>query len=510
MQLFLSRGRAAYPTFVGNEEDLVHVAEVCRLVDGLPLAIELAAARLRAISVSELSARLRERLAFLGTSVGHDGDRHHSMDAVVEWSYRLLEDTSRVLLRRLATFAGGFTIASAERVCSWGLLEPLTVVDLLVGLVDKSLIQRLDLPSGPRYRMLDIIHDFTARRLGESEEHDAARDRHLAWAIEITGDLEAAIRTQAQDRALAAVVVEHDNLRVARTWAMERNDAVSALRITTSAPIDGASDRGRLLARLSELAPDAPLAVRARAQYACVSVAFDIGAYERGVLHGMSAISLFHELGDTRQEGYAKMMTAFCCWGLGHADVGDQLEEAAALFRDDGDPMGRAYICWTLAQWLAEHGHDLATAESLAEQGIELFGAIGAGFGLAHAHEGLALIRLQAGKTDHAMRLIVEAMVAFQSSAHLGCLAHAIDVAAICVAQKGDLETSAILVGAAESLFERAGVARRPWELAAYSRLHRRLAGEMEPEPYDRARRRGRDMTADWAVNMVRQLALTT
>jgi predicted ATPase len=370
VQLFLSRGRAACSTFVGEGDDLVHVAEICRLVDCLPLAIELAAIRLRAVSVSELASRLSDQLAFLGTAPRAGESRHRTMEAVVDWSYGLLDPDERLLLRRLAVFSGGFTIAGAERVCGFGDLEPGEVFDRLVGLVDKSLVHRLDASGGSRYRLLETIRDFAAARLAENDKLEVTRDRHLSWAMDLIGDLERAIRTEAQDRTLALVVAEHDNFRAARSRALERNDAVSALRISASAPIDPNSERGPLLAELLERAIDAPLSVQARARYTCVTAAFEGGDYEGGAKHGRLAMAMFHELDDPLQEAYAILMGAFCRWGLHEPDIGPEIAKAAAIFDRLDDTMGRAYTSWTMGQWLVEHSPDNSETEALALRGV--------------------------------------------------------------------------------------------------------------------------------------------
>ena len=248
-----------------------------------------------------------------------------------------------------------------------------------------------------------------------------------------------------------------------------------------------------------------------RAHYACMAVAFECGDNERGAEHGRAAIALYRDLGDQRQEAYATMMHAFCRWGLGQSDIDVELSAAAAIFDELDDPMGRAYAHWTRAQWRLEHDPDDPDIEDLATEAVELFTSVGAEFGLAHAEEGLAYVRLRDGRPSEALSLIVPAMRLFQRMGGLGCLGHTIDAAALCMAERGDLDEAATLLGAAQPMFERAGAVRRPWEVEAYDRLVRRLSAELRsgglrarPAPA------AGSMTVDEAVERVDHLSVAS
>ena len=184
VQLFLSRARDAAPSFVGDADELGDVVRICRAVDGLPLAIELAAARLRVVSVTELAARLTHHLGFLGTARWVADDRHRTIEAVVAWSYGLLTSDERVVLQQLGVYSGGFTLDAAEELGGWGAIDRDRVVDLVAGTRRQVArpagrgTHRLPLPPARRRSATSRWLDWSSRA-----SSIRARDRHLAWAM---------------------------------------------------------------------------------------------------------------------------------------------------------------------------------------------------------------------------------------------------------------------------------------------------------------------------------------
>ncbi len=179
-------------------------AEICRLVDGMPLAIELAAARLRTMSVDELAGHLRAQFSVLSGGRGRHA-RHRTLDAVIEWSYDLLDDQERAAFDQLSVFAGGFTAVAAATVL------PVEVggIATLARLVDKSLVVSDPGADGTRYRMYETLRAFAGTKLATGDSAESARDAHLGWCLQLIDRLEAAMRTPAQDAALAAARPEH-------------------------------------------------------------------------------------------------------------------------------------------------------------------------------------------------------------------------------------------------------------------------------------------------------------
>ncbi|MGC4799093.1 BTAD domain-containing putative transcriptional regulator [Micromonospora saelicesensis] len=219
--LFAQRAADVAPDFTVTPANVEMVLRICRSLDGLPLAIELAAARLRALSVAEVAARLDDRFRLLSTGNRAVSPRHRTLRAVVEWSWDLLDDAEREVARRLTVFAGGATLEAAERVCG---LPTAEFVDALTGLVDKSFVEM----TGGRYRMLETVRAFCAERLAEAGEADQLRRAHTAYFLEFAWTASDHLRCAEQLHWLRRLDAERDNLHAALRRATAAGDASDA------------------------------------------------------------------------------------------------------------------------------------------------------------------------------------------------------------------------------------------------------------------------------------------
>ncbi|MBE1485368.1 BTAD domain-containing putative transcriptional regulator [Plantactinospora soyae] len=256
IRLFANRAAAVRPDFAVDDTNGDAVARICTALDGLPLAIELAAARLRALTVAEIETRLDDRLRLLSRGSRTAAPRHQTLRAVVGWSWDLLDPAERTLARRLTVFAGGTTLESAARVC--GLPED-DVDELLVGLVDKSLLEH----DNGRYRMLDTVRAFGVERLVEAGEEDRLRRAHADYFLELTRTAAPYLRDARQIEWLTRLVPEHRNIHAALHWAVTA-DSVLALRLVAAATwywwlrglrADGAALAAKLLDTLGPQPP---------------------------------------------------------------------------------------------------------------------------------------------------------------------------------------------------------------------------------------------------------------
>ena len=236
VKLFEERAQLIRPSFALSDENAATVLRVCRRLDGLPLAIELAAARMHILSVSDLASRLDDVFSVLVGGTRSAPARHQALRATLDWSYDLLEDDERAVFQRLSVFAGGFGLAAAEQVAAGGDIEAGDTLDLLVRLVDKSLLQA-DL-SGPaaRYYLLGIVREYAAGQLAQSADSDAVRRAHLSWYVNFVQQIVPRIdRGEGGPRALEleldAVDAETANLRVALEFARQTGDTIAALQI---------------------------------------------------------------------------------------------------------------------------------------------------------------------------------------------------------------------------------------------------------------------------------------
>ncbi|WP_240771792.1 BTAD domain-containing putative transcriptional regulator [Nocardia sp. CS682] len=235
VQLLRDRAGAVRTDLAADANALATMARVCRALDGIPLAIELAAARLRTMSLDQLANRLDDRFRLLTGGSRTALPHHRTLRAVVDWSWELLTDAERLVLRRLAVFAGGASLEAAEQVCAGDeAVERWEVLDLLTALIEKSLLVVAG-DSGPRYRMLDTIKQYAADRLVESGEADAARQAHLAYFTGLADTAESHLRRAEQLTWLATLEVEHHNLAVAMRGALAAGDAAGAMRLAAAA-----------------------------------------------------------------------------------------------------------------------------------------------------------------------------------------------------------------------------------------------------------------------------------
>lgn len=227
--LFMQRAREAAGTFRPEAAGTrAAVAEICAWLDGMPLAIELAAARVKVLNVWQIAERL-ERDAGLLRQTGHGGPgRHRTLQDTLEWSHRLLEPAEQRLLRRLSTFRGSFSLAAAEEVCADELVHDVEVLHLLSVLIDRSLVQVVDSPDRPRYRLLGTVRQFAARKLAESGELEATRRRHALFFHGLGERARDGLAGPDQVRWLEGLELEHDNLSEALQWLFEHSPAKAA------------------------------------------------------------------------------------------------------------------------------------------------------------------------------------------------------------------------------------------------------------------------------------------
>jgi predicted ATPase len=247
VELFMARASAAAPSFDADSADVGTVAQICRRLDGLPLAIELAAARLRALSLAQVATRLDDRFRLLKA-----GER--TLEAVVAWSYDLLTDAERKVFVRLAVFPADFSLEAAEIVVSDAVVEESDVLDLLTRLVEKSLVTTVTADDVYRYRLLETLREYALARLQERGEVDRWRDRMLEWAMTRVEYVEVSLRRPEQDAALQSVSTDAVTLRAAMNWAETRGDELAALRIASAVPIGLIGERRQIITSLLERA----------------------------------------------------------------------------------------------------------------------------------------------------------------------------------------------------------------------------------------------------------------
>ncbi|RCV58631.1 ATP-binding protein, partial [Marinitenerispora sediminis] len=400
VRLFAERAAAAGQRLRVHPGNVAHVVRVCRELDGMPLALELAAARVRAMPLPQLAERLCDRFRLLTSGSRSALPRHQTLQAVVDWSWDLLDAPERTLLRRFAVFAGGATLEAVERVCAdepgGAAIGGRDVWELLFALVDKSLLaadQSVADTAAPRYRMLETVRAYGARRLAEAGEEDERRRVHAEYVLGLWQDGDPRLRTGEQGEWLLRLRAEHDNLGAALRWAVDHGAAGLALDLTHCAQWywtmgDTMSEGGRWCAEVLRMVGERPPEGRVVAYAEClVSRALcDLsGARTHADLE--RAAELLRDAGE-RAEAHPYLLMLPAYLGMFTGDIASMTEHFAGL-PDPSDPWLRAFTA-TLTGVLAAQCGRARLAERCHQSALEGFRRLGDAWGGCQALAGLA------------------------------------------------------------------------------------------------------------------------
>jgi predicted ATPase/class 3 adenylate cyclase/DNA-binding NarL/FixJ family response regulator len=400
IELFLDRASRARSDLLVDDQNAAAVAEICRRLDGVPLAIELAAARVRALSLVEILDSLHDRFRLLTGGARTAVRRQQTLRASVDWSHALLTEPERVLFRRLAPFMGGFDLAGAQNVCGGGDVERYQVLDQLALLVDKSLAVADESSNRTRYRLLETMRQYALEKLGESGEADVVRTRHRDYYTALAAKLDLPADSD-YERAIEQAETEIDNLRAAFGWSRETSDVELALTLTSSLqPLW--QGRGRLREGLTwfDTALDANQpamtpAVRARALADRATLGLWAGATESPD-QAQQALAIAREVNDPALLARALTACGYVAAYFDADEAGSYLTEAMGLARDLGDR-------WRLSQILVAQvvaalaAHDPIAARAAAEEGRDLANAIGDRFNARRFRWYLGIAQLYRG-----------------------------------------------------------------------------------------------------------------
>ena len=415
--LFLDRAGAAAPELEVSDELAPVVVEICRRLDGLPLAIELAAARVRHFGPQTLLTRLGKRLDALGTGPRDIPERHQTLRQAVAWSHDLLSERERVLFRRLAVFVDGFTAEAAEAVTG-GDLAPGEAVEGLFAHLDHSLLRR-EVPDGEpereRFRMLETIRELAVERLEESGERPEMVAAHTRYFLGLAEEAHEELTGPEQACWLDALGADHGNLRSALETAVETGDTPSALRLGAALwrfwLVRGHLREGRAwMERLAAL-PDASghPALLARVLHGLGTLANNLGDNETSLEKLEASLALYRQLGD--EAGLAVQLNnlAWVAAEVSELDRSRELsEEALRLHRERGDRRGEALALNNLG-WVANYRAEYGEARSLFARSLALRRELGDARGTAFALSNLAWAEERVGRFDDAAEKLREA-----------------------------------------------------------------------------------------------------
>ncbi len=393
VQLFMQRAQAVNPAFELTEENTPAIVEICRQLDGLPLALELAAARIRLLSPQMLLKRLEHRFAVLSGGARDLPSRQQTLRSTIDWSYDLLNDSAQALFRRLSVFAGGWTLEAAEAICNVDGDLGADILDDLEALADNSLLRNMtETLDEQRYGMLETIREYAHERLAAAPNREAecVHDRFTLYYLGIAEEAEPHLKTAQRPAWLARLESEHGNLRTAVEWTRACHDAASELRLVEALTwfwyLSGYLSEGR--ARLEGALAQTTSADRTSARAA---ILFGAGAYAEtqadyvvACERLMESIAIFRELGDLHRSAYPLLFQALV---LTYQDKPDLqaafklFQESIDLFRAAGDKWSEAYALTYLGDALLVPD-DAASARDVLERGLRLWREVADNWGI--------------------------------------------------------------------------------------------------------------------------------
>ncbi|MBI4280283.1 MAG: tetratricopeptide repeat protein [Armatimonadetes bacterium] len=540
VRLFVDRALLSSPRFALTRENASAVAQVCSRLDGIPLAVELAAARVKGMPVQEIASRLDDRFRLLTRGDPTALPRHQTLRAALEWSDDLLSEEERTLLRRLSVFAGGFVIEGVEAVCAGSGVEPPDVVDLLTRLVDRSLVQ-FDEQSG-RYRLLETVRLYALERLQQWEK---TRRRHRDWFLRLAEMAEPELQGPQQAVWLSRLEVERDNLRAALE-SSRAEDVEAFLRLAGTLwffwQVRGYWQEGReWLEGAVSASSGLTTHLRVKVLNGAAYLAFFQGDTARTETLGQESLALARQLGDRRG-------TASCLNVLGLAACRIEKygraktlgEESLALSREAGDRLGVAAALAVLG-FVARGERDYARAWAMLEESAGLFRALGDGLSTALVLSNLGLVARDQGRYHEASKILEDtlkqfqdlrdrfgiaftlnnlAIVAWNQGDHLaaeaffkeslrlrrqleekrGIATCLVGLAAIAGA-RSEPQRAATLFGAAEVLRESRGMPLPPFLREDYERCVADVRGALDEHTFRTTWAQGRAMTLEQAVD---------
>jgi predicted ATPase/DNA-binding CsgD family transcriptional regulator len=428
--IFLQRAQAVRPDFQVTAANAPAIAEICTTLDGLPLALELAAARLRMFTPQALLARLKAQpgLQLLSGGPRDLPTRQQTLQNAIQWSYDLLSPPEQALFRRLGVFAGGFSLEAAEAVCSLPGEPADQSFDLLTSLVEKSLVrfnddqENSDSASQPRYSLLFLLRHYALDQLQQAGESSACNQTHAIYFLTLVEQAEPNFTSNHQKKWYMILTLDHDNLRAALRWAISVKDTTTTLRLSGSLwrfwVHQGYLKEGRVWVEQVLALPgtqDAPPELLARVLIAASALADFMGDYPYAISLETQRLEIFQKSGDIREIARSKRNLGAMMIQQGESEAGSQLiEESIALFRKTDDVKGLALSLNKLAIYAMDQG-DFRRARTLLDESLGLVRSLADLESIAYTLGGLGSLDIYEGNYASAILNLEECRAIHQS-----------------------------------------------------------------------------------------------
>ena len=478
VKLFIDRATSAVPTFTVTNENAPALAQVCHHLDGIPLAIELAAAKIRVLSVEQIASRLGDRFKLLTSGSRTALERHQTLRAAIDWSYNLLPPAEQILFGRLSIFIGGWTLEAAESVCgdepTSSVVRGEDILDLMEQLINKSLILKEEMQGETRYRVLETIRQYANEKLVESDESNTLRDKHLEYFLNMAELAEPKLYSADQEHWLNELEVENNNLRAAQEWSLSGpNKGKEGLRLSSALVpfwlIHGHLREGQTwLERLLEVNRDASVSIRAKALSGAGTMAWSRNNYSRAAAFHQESLELYQALNDQRGIAEALHNLGVQSYSQGNFEQAlPQLQESLKLYRMLGNRLGMAYALISLGE-VARYQEDPESATACYEESLTLFRALGDQRWVAGALHNLGLVAMDRGNVDKALSYHEKSLRLFQRLGEKQYLSESLEALADVFRARRQPGTAICLLSAAAAIREELQIPLRPVDQQDY------------------------------------------
>jgi predicted ATPase/class 3 adenylate cyclase len=513
VRLFIDRATAVRPAFRVTNENAAYVAEICWRLDGIPLAIELAAARIRVLSIDQIASRLNDQFRLLAGGSRTALPRQQTLRALIDWSFDLLSDQEKILLRRLSAFAGGRTLEAVEAVCSDDQLQDLEIIDTLTALVDKSLVT-VEKPPGkePRYTFIESVWNYAREKLAEAGELDAIRTRHLDYYLQVAIASEPALSGAQMVQTLERLRPEFYNFRYALDASLEiAGLAPRGLHLATvlgrywevrSQLVEGAELAANLLNHPANAEKNA---ARAAALGVAGRLAWISDRLEPGIAYTREALEIYRTLGD--EKGIAAMAVDYAFYQFDTRNF----DEARALVREADEIATRLGDKRLIAHVRRVQGSEATVdqnyPESLAlhEQGLALFRELGDSWFAGILQWAIGITATYLGDFVKARESFLECLDGAWSVGNRWAVAYPLEAFAALAVAQGQYHRGARLLGAAEALRSEFGISTETTDHPTIRKIFAQAAEEFIKPELVTLRKEGRSLTAADAVALARQ-----
>ena len=556
IRLFIERAATAKPGFTLTDVNAFSLAQICYRLDGIPLAIELAASRVKVLSPDQIAARLDDRFRLLTGGSRTALPRQQTLQAMIDWSYSLLSEGEKKLFRRLAVFVGGWTLEAAEAICGEE-SKGVDVLDLLTRLVDKSLVVMEETNGEIRYHRLETIRQYSRERLFETDEVEAIRDRHLAYFVGFAELADEKLKSGEQVLWQNRMSVEQDNLRAALDWGLSRNPE-SALRIVGAANLfwtaGGYSAEGfrwtqRALERVEQtpeptsVTEDRRLVARAKALCGQTRLYLSLGDNANAKRVAEESVSLYRQTQDRSGLAFALVVLAYPLEFLGERVQAEAaLQESYSIGRAEGDvyiicralnrlghvivdlyhdlDLAQRYVeeslrlakeaglhsqeaqAFEILGFIAVHRNDHDAARSHLKESARVYEELGATFNVILEKSNLAHLERKLGNYAEALEYYRETILAFRDMGQTGAVAHQLECFGFIALAQNELEHALKLFAAANALREKSRTLMTPDEQSYFDEQLESLRQKMNVAKFDWVWSNGHSMMMEQAIDL--------